>query len=198
MAGVEQHRHLLVPGAAAQRVAVDQDDRLSRPVVLVVKLDVSGVLLSDVDVGRLLAPSDQVAALRGAAISTSATRPRASPATGFNRPATASRSPRDDSAAISTRDRNTPVSARLLSRPARTGHTFCRRILLNGRVTRRLPARPWSTASLLERDEVVTGRGACPRTGRPRGGAAWAPQPVTPACVGLGTRAAMTVLPLRS
>ena len=38
--GLEQGRDLLVPGAAAERVAVDQHDRLAGAMILVVDLDV--------------------------------------------------------------------------------------------------------------------------------------------------------------
>jgi hypothetical protein len=40
---------LLVPGAAAQGVAVDQHDRLAGAVILVIDLDVGAVLLADGD-----------------------------------------------------------------------------------------------------------------------------------------------------
>lgn len=40
---LEQHPLLTLPGVAVTRVAVDQDDRLAGPVVVVVDLDVGGV-----------------------------------------------------------------------------------------------------------------------------------------------------------
>ena len=43
----QQGRNLLVPGAAAERVAVNQDDRSAVAVVLVIQIDVFGILLSD-------------------------------------------------------------------------------------------------------------------------------------------------------
>src|SRR5262249_25301913 len=115
MPGVEQHRDLLVPGAAAQRISVDQDDRLSRPVVLVVELDMSGVLLSDLDVGHcLLLPIGRRRSRRRHDAPTGlATHALASPATGFNRSATAPRGLRDQRAAKSTWNRNCdPEAAR--------------------------------------------------------------------------------------
>jgi hypothetical protein len=45
----EQHSLLALPGVAVKRVAVDQDNRLAGPVVVVVDLDVGGVLRSDFD-----------------------------------------------------------------------------------------------------------------------------------------------------
>src|SRR4029077_6937695 len=80
MAGVEQHGELFVPGTAAQRVAVNQDDRLSRPVVLVMQLDVARVLLSDLDV-RHPASFRSGGRASSAAANTSATRALTSPAT---------------------------------------------------------------------------------------------------------------------
>ena len=50
--GRQQRRDLLVPAAAAERVAVDEDDRLAGPVVLVVDLDVGAVFPSDGDCGH--------------------------------------------------------------------------------------------------------------------------------------------------
>src|SRR5712691_10359602 len=50
--GVQQDRDLLVPGAAAERVAVDQHDGLAGAVILVVDLDVGAVLLADGDCGH--------------------------------------------------------------------------------------------------------------------------------------------------
>src|ERR1700721_2229534 len=41
---------LLLPGSAAQRITVDQDDRLTRAVVLLVEIDVAGVFLPDSNV----------------------------------------------------------------------------------------------------------------------------------------------------
>jgi len=45
--GVQQHWDLLIPGTAAERVAVDQHDGLAGAMILVVDLDVGVVLLSD-------------------------------------------------------------------------------------------------------------------------------------------------------
>jgi hypothetical protein len=50
--GVKQDLDLLVPGAAAERVTVDQHDGLAGAVVLVVDLDVGVVLLADADCGH--------------------------------------------------------------------------------------------------------------------------------------------------
>jgi hypothetical protein len=49
VSGFQQDRNLLVPGAAAKRVAVDQHYGLAGAVVLVVHLDVGAVLSSDFD-----------------------------------------------------------------------------------------------------------------------------------------------------
>ena len=49
LAGGEQLRLLFLPGVAFERVAVDEDDRLAGPVVLVVKVDVGAVLFPDGD-----------------------------------------------------------------------------------------------------------------------------------------------------
>jgi len=54
VAGFQQDRDLLVPGPAAERVAVDQHHRLSGAVVLVVNLDGVGVLLPDGDLCHCL------------------------------------------------------------------------------------------------------------------------------------------------
>ena len=45
--GLQQDRDLLVPGPAAERVAVDQHDGLAGAVILVVDLDADAVLLAD-------------------------------------------------------------------------------------------------------------------------------------------------------
>jgi hypothetical protein len=50
--GVQQDRDLLVPGPAAERVAVDQHHRLAGAVILVVDLDVGAVFLADGDCGH--------------------------------------------------------------------------------------------------------------------------------------------------
>src|SRR5207302_8357786 len=50
VAGLQQHRDLPVPGTAAERVAVNQDDRPSLAVVLVVEVDRGRVLPADADV----------------------------------------------------------------------------------------------------------------------------------------------------
>ena len=50
--GLQQHRDLLVPGAAAERVPVDQHHRLAGAVILVVDLDVCVVFLSDSHCGH--------------------------------------------------------------------------------------------------------------------------------------------------
>jgi hypothetical protein len=47
--GLQQHRDLLVPGAAAERAAVDQHDGQAGAMILVVDLDVGAVLSSDFD-----------------------------------------------------------------------------------------------------------------------------------------------------
>src|SRR5213079_615799 len=47
---LQQHRDLLIPGTAAEWVAMDQDDRPSRAVVFVVQVDRARVLLADIDV----------------------------------------------------------------------------------------------------------------------------------------------------
>ncbi len=52
VAGLQQDRDLLVPGPAAERIPVDQHDRLARAVVLVVDLDIGGVLPTDGDFGH--------------------------------------------------------------------------------------------------------------------------------------------------
>jgi hypothetical protein len=44
--GLQQHRHLLVPGAAAQRVAVNKHDGCPGAMVFVIQIDRPGVLLS--------------------------------------------------------------------------------------------------------------------------------------------------------
>jgi hypothetical protein len=49
VAGLQQHRNLLVPGTATERVAVDQHDGLAGAMILVVDLDVGAVLSSDFD-----------------------------------------------------------------------------------------------------------------------------------------------------
>ena len=49
IAGLQQDRDLLVPGPAAERIAVDQHDRLAGAVVLVVDLDIGRVLPADGD-----------------------------------------------------------------------------------------------------------------------------------------------------
>ena len=49
-AGVQQHRELPVPRAAAEGIAVDQDDGRSRAVILVVEVDRPRVLLTHRDV----------------------------------------------------------------------------------------------------------------------------------------------------
>ena len=48
----EQGRDLLVPGPAAERVAVDEDHRRAAAVVLVVKVDGAGVFGADGDDGH--------------------------------------------------------------------------------------------------------------------------------------------------
>jgi hypothetical protein len=50
--GVQQHRDLLVPGPAAERVPVDQHHRLAGAVILVVDLDVGAVFPADGDCGH--------------------------------------------------------------------------------------------------------------------------------------------------
>jgi AAA ATPase domain len=50
--GRQQGRDLLVPGAAAERVAVDQHDRLAGAMILVVDLDGGVVFLADGDCGH--------------------------------------------------------------------------------------------------------------------------------------------------
>src|SRR5471030_1931105 len=47
---LQQDRHLLLPGTAAERPAVDQDDRLTGTVVFVVEIDVAGVFRTDLNV----------------------------------------------------------------------------------------------------------------------------------------------------
>src|SRR5215469_8582991 len=47
---IQENRYLLVPGPAAQRVAVDEHNWLPAPVVLVVQLDRTRVLLADLEV----------------------------------------------------------------------------------------------------------------------------------------------------
>jgi hypothetical protein len=49
VAGVQEDGDLLVPGAAAERVAVDQRDGLAGTMILVVDLDVGVVLVADGD-----------------------------------------------------------------------------------------------------------------------------------------------------
>src|ERR1700679_4281656 len=54
----QKHRGLLLPGSAAQRISVDQDNRLTRAVVLavvlIVKIDVAGVFFPDSNVWHKL------------------------------------------------------------------------------------------------------------------------------------------------
>src|SRR4029077_7825302 len=50
--GVQQHRDLLVPGAAAERVALDPHGGLAGAVLLVVDLNVGVVLLTDGNCGH--------------------------------------------------------------------------------------------------------------------------------------------------
>src|ERR1700759_4001310 len=49
VAGVPQDGHLPVPSPATERIPVDQDDGLTRTVVLVVDFDVGGVLSANDD-----------------------------------------------------------------------------------------------------------------------------------------------------
>jgi hypothetical protein len=49
VSGLQQDRDLLVPGTAAERVAVDQHDGPAGATILVVDLDVGAVLSSDFD-----------------------------------------------------------------------------------------------------------------------------------------------------
>jgi len=49
---VEQGQDLLVPGAAAERVPVDQHDGLAGAMVFIVDFDVGGVLPADGDFGH--------------------------------------------------------------------------------------------------------------------------------------------------
>jgi hypothetical protein len=62
VAGREQDRELLVPGPAAERVAVDEDHRRTAAVVLVVKVDGHGVLGAEGDDGHGLTPGECVVA----------------------------------------------------------------------------------------------------------------------------------------
>src|SRR5262249_51077746 len=50
--GLQQRRDLPVPGAAADRVPVDQHHRLAGAVVLVMDLDVAGIFPADGDLGH--------------------------------------------------------------------------------------------------------------------------------------------------
>src|ERR1700735_1371841 len=50
----QKHCGLLLPGSAAQRITVDQNDRLTRAVVLIIEIDVAGVFLSDSNVWHKL------------------------------------------------------------------------------------------------------------------------------------------------
>src|SRR5690606_7294901 len=52
VSGREQHRCLLLPGGAAEREAVDEHDRLTGAVILVVEVDRCGVLHTYGDVGH--------------------------------------------------------------------------------------------------------------------------------------------------
>ena len=49
--------HLLFPGSAAQWVSVNKDNRLTRTVVLIVKVDVAGVFFTDINVWHRDSPS---------------------------------------------------------------------------------------------------------------------------------------------
>src|SRR5260370_16860535 len=46
----QKARDLLLPGSTAQRISVDQDDGLTRAVVLIVQIHVAGVFLTNPDV----------------------------------------------------------------------------------------------------------------------------------------------------
>jgi hypothetical protein len=48
LTGLQKDRNLLPPGGPAQWVAMDQNYRVSGPVVLVMELDVTGVFLTNV------------------------------------------------------------------------------------------------------------------------------------------------------
>src|SRR6516225_6484995 len=58
--GPEQYRDLLVPGAAAERVTVNEHDGRAGAVVFVVDLDVVGVLPSDCDLSHGLCLSSSM------------------------------------------------------------------------------------------------------------------------------------------
>ena len=52
MAGLKQGRNLLFPGRAAQRISVNQDDRLAGAVIFVIEMDGRGIFFSNFDVGH--------------------------------------------------------------------------------------------------------------------------------------------------
>src|SRR5437764_4418844 len=46
----EKHRNLLFPGSTVERISMNQNHRMARTVILIVKLDVRGIFLTDSDV----------------------------------------------------------------------------------------------------------------------------------------------------
>src|ERR1700688_58423 len=53
----QKHRQLLFPGSAAQRISVDEDHGVTRAMVFIVEINLSGVFFSDVNVGHRGSPS---------------------------------------------------------------------------------------------------------------------------------------------
>jgi hypothetical protein len=50
MTGVQEHRKLFLPGGSTEWVSVDKDHRVSRAMIFVIKIDVTGVFFSDSNV----------------------------------------------------------------------------------------------------------------------------------------------------
>src|SRR5713226_2952782 len=51
--GSKEHRNLLLPGGSAQRISVDEDDRVTRAVIFVIEFNVGGVFVRDINVWHL-------------------------------------------------------------------------------------------------------------------------------------------------
>jgi len=46
----QKHRDLLLPGGAAQGISVDKDYGVTRAMIFIVQIDVTGVFLTDINV----------------------------------------------------------------------------------------------------------------------------------------------------
>jgi len=48
----QKRRDLLLPGSAARGISVDKDYGVTRAMIFIVQIDVTGVLLTDINVGH--------------------------------------------------------------------------------------------------------------------------------------------------